>query len=269
MSLRPLAITVAVLVASWATLASATLFPGPDGFGYSGTTIPFNFRDISATGTVAFPEGEDDAVTGAIAIGFNFSFYGNLFSNVFISSNGFVTFTPTQNAGCCEGGPLPGSGVDNMIAGWWTDLITSESVAGPILSQTLGVAGSQEFVVEYLNTTYFPGVGSNTFEIILHQGSNVIELQYSNTTPNGLVRTVGIQNSDQTIGLQIINDNTTTFSQQGFCLSTDLTACPSTSVPLPASLALLGIGFAALVVVRHRRTEGGRSARGARRAPLA
>ena len=89
--------------------ANATLFPGPDAAGYTGTSIPNNLRDISSSGTLV-PGGVnscDDCVSGALPIGFSFDFYGNTYTDAFVSSNGFVTFNNNPRAGCCAGQHLP------------------------------------------------------------------------------------------------------------------------------------------------------------------
>ncbi|NNL67388.1 MAG: hypothetical protein HKP30_14160, partial [Myxococcales bacterium] len=97
-------------------LASAALALGPgaasaatgtDSFGcyaYSDTLLPlapdaptFSFEDISATGARLFLG--DDQVSGPIAIGFGFDFYDALYDEVFVSSNGFVSFEPMSTDG--------------------------------------------------------------------------------------------------------------------------------------------------------------------------
>src|SRR5262245_34422347 len=70
-----------------------------------GNAPTFSFFDIAATGTQLFLF--DDQVSSAIPIGFSFNFYGFVYSSVFISSNGFITFVPNQDSGCCEGRPIP------------------------------------------------------------------------------------------------------------------------------------------------------------------
>ena len=61
----------------------------------------FNFEDyviqnvpyapVAGTGTTV--SLSDDEVSGALPIGFDFNFYGNTYSEFYISSNCFVTFT--------------------------------------------------------------------------------------------------------------------------------------------------------------------------------
>jgi len=121
--------------------AFAVPFPGPDAFGYTGSTIAYNFRDISGTGTVVLP-GTDDSATGPnINIGFNFNFYGNTFNQVNLATNGFLSFA-NSDAFCCNGTALgAGQGVANQIAPFHMDWLTVSG--GSLTYQTVGVAGAR------------------------------------------------------------------------------------------------------------------------------
>lgn len=254
-NLQRLALMTLVTVSGWASTASATPYPGPDAFGYTGASTAYNFRDISGTGAQAFGGGfTDDAVTGAVGLGFGFSFYGSSYSNAYIGSNGFITFSAGQSQGCCSGGPLPGTtNPSNLVAGWFTDL-TSGNPSSNIYYQTLGSAGSRDFIVQYQNNPYFNSAATNTFEIILHEGSNNIELQYEQTSANSHNRSVGIENAGGTIGLQLLNDNTSLLTRQGFCISSSDSSCSvqPNAVPEPGSLALFGLGMLLVTQLRRR-----------------
>ena len=133
--------------------ANATLFPGPDAAGYTGTSIPNNLRDISSSGTVL--NLGDDEVSSALPIGFSFDFYGNTYTDAFVSSNGFITFNGGGDAGCCTGNPLPTLGGDptNLVAGLWTDLFPP-GTGGNVRYETLGGPGNQEFVVGFYGVQF-------------------------------------------------------------------------------------------------------------------
>lgn len=195
--------------------ASATDFPGPDAFGYVGAEIAPNLRNIDATGTFV-PLG-DDEVSAAIPIGFPFRFYGARVTDVFISSNGFITFSAGQSDGCCSGEAIPSPGSPhNIIAGFWEDLNIPQ---GNTRYQMTGSPGSREFIVGFYNVHHFAGGPQVTFEIILHEGSNGIELQYGSAPSDGGTHTAGIENADGTGGLQIAHGNVS-FNNQGFLIST-------------------------------------------------
>jgi hypothetical protein len=200
--------TVFCLLLCVAGLASATEFPGPDDFGYTAQNIPFNLRDVSTSGTQV--SLKDDEVSDAIPLGFSFNFYGKDYTEVFISSNGFLTFTEDTDPGCCQRLPLPTEDdINNLIAGFWHDL--NPRGGGEIRYETLGTEGNKEFVVGFYDVPHYRGPPV-TFEMILHEGSNSIELQYASAPTD---HTVGIENAEGTIGLQI----PVGFLNQGFLFS--------------------------------------------------
>jgi hypothetical protein len=177
--------------------ASATSWPGPDDFGYRGMTIPFNWTDISGTGT--FVPLSDDVVSGAVPIGFPFTFYGNVYTQAYISSNGFITFSSGQSDGCCSGANIPDPGSpNNYVAGFWEDLNVPQ---GGIHYQTVG----NRFIVQFTNNPHYSGGVQVTFQMILHAGTNNIELQYLNAPTDGGTHTIGIEDIAGTRGLLYFN----------------------------------------------------------------
>jgi hypothetical protein len=179
---------------------------GPDAFGHMGNRMPYNLRDIRATGD---PVVLTDDETLNWPLGFDFDYFGTTFDSVFISSNGFLSFS-SNATGCCTAVPLPGGSIPDMISPGWTDLDPTEG--GTIHAETRGEAGSREFVVGYYdvqhNLDFIDGNTPSTFEIILHEGSNNIEFQYlqllQNLTANGTeAMSIGIQNGPINDGLQV------------------------------------------------------------------
>ncbi len=180
--------------------AQATTWPGPDTRGYTGSTISYSFTDISGTGTAL--NLSDDQLSAAVPIGFSFNFYGTVYTNAYVSSNGFITFDPASDPGCCEGQNLPDPmGPNSLIAGYWTDL--NPAAGGTIRYLTTGSAGSRRFIVQYLNVPMAGGGTTASFQILLHEGSNNIELQFLSALTNGSQGYVtGIENSDGTAALR-------------------------------------------------------------------
>jgi hypothetical protein len=207
----------ALLMLSGGGPAWGTSFPGPDDFGYSGAAIGSSLRDISTTGSLVTLG--DDQVSDVIDIPFDFDFYGVDYNALYISSNGFVTFTATSGQGFFKGQPLPSAdssnNVDNVIAPFWEDL---NGPPGNIRFETLGSTGSQEFVVGFYAVPHFPNHLPVTFELILHEGSNAIELQYGSAPSDGGTRSIGIENADGTIGLQVALGNFS-FNNEGFLIT--------------------------------------------------
>lgn len=184
-----------------ALLVGAQAQAGTIDVNYQVSDVPYNLRDISASGT-AVALG-DDAVSGPVPIGFAFEYYGEFYTQLYISSNGFVTFNSGSNSGCCTGVaiPTPG-GVDNMIAGFWEDL--SPNNGGTIRRQTLGTAPNRELVVGYYQIQHFRGNTPVEMEIILRENGDLIELQYTTATTAGEGdHSVGVESAGGQFGTQV------------------------------------------------------------------
>lgn len=236
-------VMVSLIMSAFFGTAQATLIStGPDTFGYSGNAIGSNLRDISASG--AFISLTDDQTSGAIGMGFGFNFYGLNYTNAFVSSNGFMGFSPGMSHGCCSGPLLPDIDFpNNLIAGLWEDF---NSPQGNIRTQTLGVVGSREFVVGFYDVAHYFNGPLVTFEMIIHEGTNNIELQYGNIVSDGGIHTIGIENLTGTDGLQVLNSSTLDFSNTGYLIS------GNTVIPEPAAIWLFGLGLIGLAGRRKK-----------------
>ena len=150
--------------------------------------IPFAMEPAGGT---AVPLGCDDCTTGFVPIGFDFVFFGVTYAGANISSNGFIAFEDPVNSGCCDGWLLPADDqVNNVIAAAWEDLDPTNM---DITYETRGVAPDRRFVVTFLDVSNF--VGSVTTQIILYEGTNVIEVHTANHSA-GQDATQGVENAD-------------------------------------------------------------------------
>jgi hypothetical protein len=193
------------------TLLSVTpvagLVRGPDASGYmaSDATV-YSFVDVSAGGASVLG-GTDDG-TAALTLPFSFTFYGQSYSLVCVSSNGAIYFVPS--AASCTG-VNDFANVDLALTTpndwpalfpYWTDLTFQAPGAGSVFYQTIGTAGSRRFVVQWNDA--FPAASPNavTFQAILSEGSNNVLFQYKTVTlgagnpaSNGAQATIGIRNA--------------------------------------------------------------------------
>lgn len=221
---------------------------------YTLTSMTPNFVDISSTGTSVLANADDQVAAGPL--GFSFKFYGVDYTSSNISSNGFISFT-YLSSGCCSGLPLPTTVMDTLIAPWWTDLYVNTADGSKILYQTIGAPGSQKFVVEFSNVEYSGGGPKSTFEIILDQATNNIELQYGNLNAEYHYITAGIQEGNSTTNaLQIAHGQAdqNDLSGQAFCISSSGASCGSISaVPEPSTWAMMILGFCGLGYMAYRR----------------
>lgn len=176
---------------------------------YSIESIPY--VNLS-NGQYVIPQLGDNEVSAAIPIGFTFKFFCDTFSNVYISSNGFITFSPNQPDGCCQGLSLPAAmpAPQNIIALCWTDL--DPSFGGTIRHELFGSAPNRIFMVNY-NCIFHHNNGNGgdpvTGFILLYETSNIIELNLGvKPIPTIPVNaTAGIQDASGTLGLALQGKN--------------------------------------------------------------
>jgi uncharacterized membrane protein len=151
----------------------------------------------------------NDDASQLVPIGFPFQFYGNWYGEVHVSTNGYITFT---NASTLVGNntALPASGApNNLIAVLWDDLIVqpSQGSADRISYTTTGTAPNRRFIVDYNSVSR---VGQSTSyvygQIVLNEGTHVIELLYDGINSAGWVGmsvTQGIEDSTGANAVQI------------------------------------------------------------------
>ena len=186
----------------------------------------YTWTSIAATGTRVLLS--DDQVSTAIPIGFNFDFYATIYTQAYISSNGFIGFLPTMSNGCCSGRPLPGlDGMDGIIAGIWDDLYPPN---GFVYYQTLGSAPFRRFVVEYNGVPRCCGtIERATFQIVLLEGSSSIYMHYVTDGNSTRTSTIGVENTTATSAVQVYYgttsalayDNVTVRCEQNLDLDSD------------------------------------------------
>jgi subtilisin family serine protease len=174
---------------------------GPDTFGYNWSDsdedqVTYDWTDISSIGTsLSFG---DDTVSTALDLGFSFNFYGTDYTQVYVSSNGFLTFQ-NVHSGCCTGQPLPSQDeINNLIAWAWKDLHPQQGSVHYVVNEN-------EFIVQFSNYGEYAANGQVTAQVIL-SSNGTIKLQYQSFT-NGFNTTnvsVGIENQDASDGLQVV-----------------------------------------------------------------
>ncbi|RMI04788.1 MAG: hypothetical protein D6681_09100, partial [Calditrichaeota bacterium] len=173
---------------------------GPDAYGYrwidsdepGGPT--FNWIDISGVGT-AVSLGDDDFVE--VTLPFTFNFYGVDHTLMKISSNGYLTFGPDGTD--FSNDPIPDPNDPNdLIAPFWDDL--NPSVGGMIYYYS---PDPNTFIVQWDQVPHFGTGGPYTFEAILKSNGQML-FQYLDMNSPLESATIGIENFDASIGLQVV-----------------------------------------------------------------
>jgi hypothetical protein len=203
----PFAFFVSVLFPSEAFAQSP-----PDPNDYVINRIPGNFVDISTTGTEISPALSDEGRAFGIPIGFSFEFFGTIFNEVTITSNGYITFGASLSS---QNAPIPTTDIPNsFIAPFWDDLNPELNPNSAIYYTTLGATPNRQFAVEWKDVPLEWDPDSRlTFEVILFEESNEIQFHYyymidgSGGIGSGLVSgrsaTIGIENSAGNAGSEV------------------------------------------------------------------
>ncbi len=150
----------------------------------------------------------DDAAYGPFNIGFNFTYFGNSYSQFYVSTNGLVLFSadPANISFISNAIPDPAA-PNNFIAAFWDDLTIDGT--GSILYSTIGAAPNRKLIIQFRNMGFhrFPAF-MGTFAVILHETSNIIQVQYriivdnTSSIAHGKNAAIGIENADGTAGVQ-------------------------------------------------------------------
>ncbi|MFH1687508.1 MAG: C25 family cysteine peptidase [bacterium] len=188
---------------------------GPDAFGYVwidsdegvGGLYDFGWIDVSGTGTDVigdFGSNPDDVYAGPYPIGFDFVFYGNVYNQIYIGSNGIIGFA-AAGMNSRINVPIPAeSDPDNIIALLWDDLNPGDSDC-PGAHLYLHSDGSRLVIqfVDYAEYNAAAGDVMNAEAILYADGT--IKLQYLSLAPGFTTNeaTVGIENLDGTDGCEV------------------------------------------------------------------
>jgi len=189
---------------------------GPDQFGYTwidsdeaGGPV-YDWVEISSLGTVL--GHDDDGNYGPYGLGFDFPFYGTVFNEVRICTNGWLSFTATNTTYNNQG--LPNSDPpNNLVCPFWEDL--DPGSGGDIL--VYADEANQRFIVEYNGVHHYPSGNPETFQAILKPDGSIV-FQYQEVVA-GTGCTVGIENADGSVGLQVVANSAYLHSEHAILIS--------------------------------------------------
>ena len=179
---------------------------GPDLFGYKwiDSNDPngpqyswYNITSNPSAVQVSFPNGTlDDGWTNAIPIGFQFKYYGSMYNNLYLSTNGFLSFNALSSS-YLTNAAIPATGLpNNIIAPFWDDL------DGRTQGTVHYLLDNDKFYIQFTNWQKYNATGSLTFQIVLYSSGKIM-FYYNNMNATLTSATVGIENSTGTDGLQI------------------------------------------------------------------
>jgi hypothetical protein len=216
--LAPLMYVVFFVVCATPVMPLWAATKGPDSFGYTATDeTTFSWEAITpGEGGSGTPIGPDEWIGDAddgyveVPIGFDFTFYGNSYSNVYISNNGLLSFGSGSREYGNECIPTDNE-PNNFIGIFWDDLTIAflpPAQRTCVYYAVVGTAPTRRFVVTFDKVPHNgDSTASYTFQAVLHEDGR-IKTQYrtmqngSGQYADGRSATLGIENPSGYGGLE-------------------------------------------------------------------
>ena len=176
---------------------------------YQVTSISFAPEATAGTAILL----SDDDVQGPFPIGFTFQFYGNNYTDFYVGSNGWLGFSSSQPTSYIAS-PIPDSISTviprNCVMLSWEDL--NPSTGGQVLYQTIGTAPNRKLVFTFDNVPYFASTITMTSQVVLYEGSNVIDNHITDKALHNNPSVQGIHNLLGTSATVVPGRNATVWS---------------------------------------------------------
>ncbi|MAX09234.1 MAG: hypothetical protein CMG13_00005, partial [Candidatus Marinimicrobia bacterium] len=166
--------------------------------------LDYEWVDISSDYQILNMSHNDYASEESISLNFDFPFYDNSFSSFFVNSNGWLGFGGDNDG--WENLSLPNSQAPlNAVFGFWDDLnpVNNSNTSGNGIIKYSSM--SDMAVVWFDNVDHWPTnfEGSNyDFQMILYNTGD-IGLNYRSMEGDASSGTIGVQNSDGSLGTQL------------------------------------------------------------------
>ena len=182
---------------------------------YGGSSIPY----VNQTNTGTNLTMTDDTQQGPFNIGFTFCFFGQTYTQFYVGSNGWVSFSPNQST-TFTSASIPNTAntvPKNCIMSPWQDW--HPGLGGQIRYQVQGTAPCRKLIVSWVNVPMFSCTNLNgTFHIVLYESTNIIE-NYIQNKPSCLqwqngTSTQGIHNLAGTTAVTVPGRNSTSWTAQ-------------------------------------------------------
>ncbi len=165
----------------------------------------YAWKDISAIGqdistnfnALVFPKiAKDEGIAGPINIGFAFPFFTNAFTQLYVSPNGFVTFSPFSGDTSTNTILPSAAAPSNAIAFFWDDLMIT---TGHVFTLTDTINGT--FTLEFQNVLLKGTAATVNCQLILKTTGEILMEYRSLGVSNAC--TVGVQNAARTQGTTV------------------------------------------------------------------
>ncbi len=192
-------------------------YTGPDSYGYYIYDMfdgysehpEYEWIEIDTVGTIV---ANGDDTTEVVNLPFTFKYYGIDYDQISICSNGWIGFGAISSHAYSNTSMPSSSEPNNIVAPLWDDMNPTYSGSGKIYYYYDSTF--HRVIVEWDGVSHFYSSDKETFEVVLYDpaynptitGDGEILIQYK-TAPSQDDFTIGMENSDGTIGLTYCYDN--------------------------------------------------------------
>jgi hypothetical protein len=177
------------------------------GYTYDDSLAPA-WKDLTASGTEVDFFTRDDDAAGPISMGFDFKFYENVYSELYVSTNGMVTFGEASDL--YVNSPMPrDTNPNNFVTPFWDDLIllvdNSSQKISKVYYQTGTDAAGKFIAIEWYRVARLGSQDFLTFEVILYENGSIL-FQYHDLAGVLDQATVGIEDEHGVDGLLYLHN---------------------------------------------------------------
>jgi hypothetical protein len=192
---------------------------------FSGT-----YNEITG-GTALTAIEDDDALSGAIPIGFTFNYCGTDYTQLIACSNGWLSFNTSITSSYTGNSASSANDIKPALFPLWDDISGDNATARYI---TTGTAPNRVFTIEYKNWLWNYSAANPviSFEVKLYESSNLI--QYIYRQESGAIdnsssgASIGIADNDATAGYLSLNNTGTAPVPSSTTFTTNLGSKPAT-----------------------------------------
>ncbi|MBS1742833.1 MAG: T9SS type A sorting domain-containing protein [Bacteroidetes bacterium] len=190
-----------------------------------------NTISMSSGTTSLVTASKDDAASSSTDIGFNFTFFGNVYTAFTASSNGGIRLGGTIGT-TVIGTSFPVTS-QAILAPYLGDLRTSSS--GKVHYKLFGTAPNRTAVIEFLNMgiNFNSGGANGTFQVRLYEQTNTIEYVYGSMAVGSTSTTGSTTSSARNVIIGFSNtsgnNNEFTVNQSTYATSTTATEIVNTN----------------------------------------
>ncbi len=123
--------------------------------------------------------------TFSVTLPFSFRFNGTLYSQIYLSENGYVSFG-TTNPGTTTNSSISSSNSGFEVAAPFSADLQGSASTSQLSYLTSGTSPNRIFTAEWKNMRFLGGTGQTfSFQVLLKETTNIVEFKYSTVTNTG------------------------------------------------------------------------------------